>query len=144
MTTFADNIQTGTKAVTSGSSSLAGCVYSRDFLLSGAAATTDFVFPKGAQNIDAKLYILTAGSGATSDDIVVSAGGTTLVTIDAIGSAVGVLRVTTAALGILTTASAAANSLSTTAEVSASITTTKSDQATSYQLQITYTRVRDA
>jgi hypothetical protein len=141
MTTFADNILTGRQALTSGAASLAGCVYSRTFSLSGASGTTGFVFPAGAQNVDANLYVLTAGSAATSDDIVVSAGGTTLVTLDAIGSAVGLLRSTTAALGVLTTSSAAANSLSTTAEVSASITMVKSDQASSYQLQITFTRV---
>lgn len=143
MTNFSDNIQTGNVAVTSGTSSLASCLYSRSFQLSGAAATTGFVLPSGVRNLDAKLYVLTAGSAATSDDIVVSAGGTTLVTIDAVGSAVGVLRNTQAGLGILTTSSAAANSLSLTSEVSASITMVKSDQASSYQLEIIFSRARD-
>lgn len=142
-TNFDGPLQVGLPALTSGASSIASLVYSRAVPITGATGSQTVVLPAGVECLDAKLYVLTAGSAAASDDIVVSAGGVNFVTFDAIGSAVGVLRATTTGLGILTTASAAATGITSTTETTLNIATTKSDAATSYHLQLIFSRVRD-
>lgn len=143
-TTFDGPLQAGLPAITSGGSSIASVMYSRTVSITGATANQTIVLPANVENLDAKLYVLTAGSAAASDDIRVSAdGGVNLVIFDAIGSAVGVLRATTAGLGILTTSSAAAGRLNTGTETTVNIQATKSDAASAYQLQLIFSRARD-
>lgn len=141
MTSFRDNIYSGAPALTSGQSSLSPTRLSRTFRFAGNGTQT-FVLPSGVQNLDAKLYIIANGSGATTDSMTVSAGGTNLITITAFGSASGVLRATTAALGTLTTIASACANLSATAEVSAAVTLASTDQAAVYQLELMYSRLR--
>lgn len=144
MTTFADNIQTGLEALTSGQSSISGCNYSRSFDFTGAnASTQQFVFPVGTMNLDAKLFILAQGSAATSDKITVSAAGQDFHTFTSFGSASGIVRQTTVGLGTLTSIASACANLSQTAEVSAAVTIASVDIAASYRLQLSFTRARN-
>lgn len=141
MTSYRDNIYSGAPALTSAQSSLSPVRLSRTFRFAGNGTQT-FVLPSGVQNLDAKLYIIANGSGATTDAITVSAGGTTLLTITSFGSASGVLRATTVGLGTLTVIASACANLSATAEVSAAATLASVDQAAIYQLELTYERLR--
>lgn len=141
MTSWRDNIYSGAPALTSAQSSLSPTRFCRTFRFAGNATQT-FVLPTGVQNLDAKLYIIANGSGATTDSMTVSAGGTNLITITSFGSASGVLRATTAGLGTLTTIASACADLSATAEVSAAVTLASVDQAAVYQLELTYSRLR--
>lgn len=137
-------LQVGLQALTSGLSSITPVEYSRTVNITGATGSQTIVVPANVQNLDAKLYITTAGSAATTDAISVSAdGGVNLISISSIGSARGVLRVTTAGLGVLTTSSAAANSLNVANETTLNIAATKSDAASTYQLQLMFTCARD-
>lgn len=143
MTTFGDNVQTGAEALTSGQSSIAPALFTRTFQFGGAnAQTQQFVLPMGVQCLDAKCWILTQGSGATSDKITVSAAGQDYHTFTSMGSALGIVRQTTAGLGTLTSIASATANLSTTAEVSAAATIASVDLAATYQLQLTFSRVR--
>lgn len=145
MTTFADNIYSGSQALTSALSSQSEVVLSRTFRFGGAnAATQTFVLPTGVQNLNGSCYILANGSAATSDSITVSAGGTTLLTFSSMGSAGGVLELTTTALGVKTIVASAAANLSAVAEVSAAITLASVDIATDYQVQIRFNRLRNS
>lgn len=145
MTTFADNIQTGFEALTSGQSSISPALFTRTFRFAPGGAnaqTQQFVLPVGVQSLDAKLFINAQGSGATSDKITVSAGGQDFHTFTAFGSALGIVRQTTAGLGTLTSIASACANLSTTAEVSAAVTLATVDIAADYQIQLTFSRVR--
>lgn len=143
MTGFADNIYSGLVALTSGQSSESPVQLCRTFRFTGAnAATQQFVLPSGVQNLDAKCYIMAQGSGATTDKITVSAGGTDLITFSSMGSATGVVRQTTTALGTLTVVASACANLSTTSEVSAAITIASVDLAAEYQVELMFSRVR--
>lgn len=142
MTQFQDNIYTGRLAATSALSSKSPTTFSKTFRFTGGgAATQNFVFPTGVQNLDAKCFIINQGSAATTDTITVSAGGTTLLTFSSMGSAAGVVKQTTAALGTLSIITSAATNLSTTAEVSAAITLASVDTATDYQVQLMFSRL---
>lgn len=145
MTTYADNIYSGSQAATSALSSQSEAVFSRTFRFTGGGAQTQsFVLPVGVQNLNASCYIIQDGSAATTDTITVSAGGTTLIAFSSMGSAAGLVEITTAALGTkVVTASACAN-LSATAEVSADITLASTDTATDYQVQLRFNRLRKA
>ena len=143
MTTFADNLQSGLEALTSGQSSIAPVVLSRNFRFSGGGAQTQqFVFPVGTQGLNATCYIIQDGSAATTDSIVVSAGGTTLITFSSMGSAGGLIETTLAGLGTKTVVASACAGLSTTAEVSAAITLASTDTATDYLVNLTFNRLR--
>ena len=141
MTSYRDNIYSGATALTSAQSSLSPVRLARTFRFAGNG-TQEFVLPRGVQNLDAKLYIITNGSAATTDSMTVSAGGTALITITSFGSASGVLRATTAALGTLNVIASACANLSATAEVSAAVTLASVDQAAVYQLELSYERLR--
>lgn len=143
MTGFGDNIYSGLLGVSSAQASYAPVQLCRTFRFSGSnASTQQFVLPSGVQNLDAKCYILTNGSAATSDAITVSAGGTNLLTFSSMGSAGGIVRQTTAGLGTLTLVASACANLSTTAEVSAAITIASVDIAADYQVELMFSRLR--
>lgn len=143
MTTFADNIQSGLEALTSGQSSIASTVLNRTFRFTGGGAQTQqFVLPVGVQNLNATCYIIQDGSAATTDSITVSAGGTTLITFSSMGSSAGLIETTLAGLGTKTVVASACSNLSTTAEVSAALTLASTDVATDYQVNLTFNRVR--
>jgi hypothetical protein len=143
MTTFADNINSGLLAVSSGLASYSPVQLSRTFRFTGGGAQSqDFVFPTGVQNLNATCYIIQDGSAATTDSITVSAGGTTLITFSSMGSAAGIVEITTAALGTKVVVASACSNLSTTAEVSAAITLSSTDTATDYQVQLRFSRLR--
>lgn len=142
MTGFSDNIYSGNLAVTSGAASYAPVTLNRTLRFSGASGTQQFVLPAGVQNLDAKLYIETNGSAATTNSLVVSAGGTTLLTFSSFGSAGGIVRSTTAALGTYVPIASACANLSTTAEVSAAATYVTTDQAAVVQIMLSFSRLR--
>lgn len=141
MTIFADNIQSGLIAATSSEASYAPTMLCRTVKL-GGSGTKSLKLPAGVENLDGTLYITTNGSAATSDSITVSANGTNYLTFSSVGSAGGILRVTTTGLGVLTAVGSACASLSTTAEVSANVTLASVDQAATYQLNLMFNRVR--
>lgn len=145
MTTFADNIYTGLKALTSGASSQAPVHLSRTVTFTGGGAQTKtVVLPVGAMNLNAVCYIVQDGSAATTDSITVSAAGNTLITFSSMGSASGLVETTVAALGTKTVvASAAAGPLSTTVETTCAFTLASTDTATSYQVCLTFDRIRN-
>jgi hypothetical protein len=144
MTGFADNIYSGSVALTSALSSQSEVELSRTFRFTGGGAQTQtFVFPTGVQNLNATCYIIQDGSAATTDSITVSAGGTTLLTFSSMGSALGVVETTLAGLGTKVINASAAANLSTTAEVSAALTLNSTDTATDYQVQLRFNRLRD-
>ncbi len=144
MTGYADNIYSGSPALTSALSSYSPVGLTRSFRFTGGGASTqNFVFPQGTQNVNATCYIIQDGSAATTDSITVSAGGTTLLTFSSMGSAGGLIEVTTVALGTKTVVASACANLSTTAEVSAAITLASTDTATDYQVNLFFNRVRD-
>jgi hypothetical protein len=142
MTSFRDNILSGSPALTSAQSSLSPVVISRTFRFSGGSGTQNFVLPTGVENFDAKVYIVTNGSAATTDKITVSAAGTNMVTFSSMGSANGILRLTTTGLGVVTPVASAMVAPTTTAEVTAAATLLSVDGAAQYQLEVTYTRLR--
>lgn len=145
MTTFGDNIYSGLPALTSALSSQSEVRLSRSFRFTGGGAQTQtFVLPQGVQNLNAVCYIIQDGSAATSDAITVSAGGTTLITFSSMGSAGGLVEITTAALGTKTVVASACANLSATAEVSAAITLASTDTATDYQVNLVFNRLRQA
>jgi NADH:ubiquinone oxidoreductase subunit F (NADH-binding) len=145
MTTFSDNVYSGSQALTSALSSQSEVSLSRTFRFTGGGAQTQtFVFPTGVQNLNASCYIIQDGSAATTDTITVSAAGTDFITFSSMGSAAGLVETTLAGLGTKTVVASAASNLSTTAEVSAAITLNSVDTATDYQVQLRFNRLRQA
>lgn len=142
MTTYGDVLQSGNMALTSALSSISPTVCCRTFRFTGSGTQT-FVLPQNVENLDAKLWIISNGTAATTDAFTVSAGGTNLITITSFGSTAGVLRTTTAGLGTITNIASATASLSQTAEVSAAVTLASVDQAAIYQLQLLFSLLRD-
>lgn len=146
MTTFGDNILSGSIAVTSALSSISPVVLSKTHRIAGGTASTvTGVFPQGTCNLDAKLYIMLNASATVSDKITVSAGGVDFITITQFGSTAGVLRQTTTSLGVLTTTASACAVLAGAAssELSYSVTYPANTAATGadYQLVLTFNRV---
>jgi hypothetical protein len=94
MTRYSDNIYSGFQALTSATSSKSPVVLRKVYNFAGAgnatAVTRLGVFPPGAQNLTARIFITQQGSATVSDKITVSAGGFDLVTITSFGSATGV------------------------------------------------------
>lgn len=145
MTSYADNIYSGSIAVTSALSSLSAVSLNKTHRIAGGAASTvTGTFPQGTMNLDATLYILLNASATVSDSITVSAGGVNLITITQFGSAAGVLRNTTTGLGVLTTIASACAVVAgaAAAELSYSVTYTANTAATGadYQLHLSFTR----
>lgn len=92
MTRYSDNIFSGYDAITSALSSRSpvALVKTYSFNATTGSSTQSGVFPPGTQNLTAALYITQQGSATSSDKITVSAGGTTLITLDQFGSASGI------------------------------------------------------
>lgn len=144
MTITGDNLYSGNQAITSALASYSPVGLTRSFRFTGGGTQTqNFVLPIGTQNLNATCYILANGSGATTDKITVSAGGTNYITFSSMGSAVGLVETTLAGLGTKVVVASAAANLSATAEVSAAITLLSTDTATDYQVQLRFNRVRD-
>ena len=143
MTNFADGIQSGLSALTSGASSFSPVVLERSFSFSGGSSTIGFVFPPNTVNVDAKLYITANGSAATTDKITVSAAGTNLLSFTSFGSATGLVKVTTAGLGTYTPIASAMVSLGNTDIVSAAATLLSVDTAATYKLQLVFNVARN-
>ncbi len=146
MTMFEDNIESGLRGLTSAQSSRGQVLLTKTFSITGGAnSTKTATLPTGVRNLDAKLYILSQGTAATTDNIRVSAGTTPLINITSVGSAIGVLRVTTAGLGTLSSIASACAAPTTTAETTITVVTSSESQAGSapvYQLQLMYNRVQ--
>ena len=143
MTSYLDNIYSGDTALTSAQSSLSPVQLSRTFRFTGGGASTqNFVFPTGVQNLNATCYIVQDGSAATTDSITVSAAGTTLLTFSSMGSAGGIVEITTAALGTKVIVASACAIVTTTTEVTAALTLASTDTATVYQVNLTFDRLR--
>jgi hypothetical protein len=145
MTAYGDNIYSGQIAPTSAASSTSPVVLSKTHRIAGGAASTvTGTLPQGAQNLDAKLFIMLNASATVSDKITVSAGGVDLITITQFGSAAGVLRATTTGLGVLTTTASACAIVAgaAAADLSYSVTYTANTAATGadYQLVLTFNR----
>src|SRR6185369_2465682 len=106
MTRYSDNIYSGFQATTSATSSKSPVVLRKTYNFAGAGNTTSVtqsgVFPPGTQNLTARIFITNAASATVSDKITVSAGGTTLLTIDQFGSAAGIAGDTKASVARFT------------------------------------------
>lgn len=107
MTRYSDNIYSGFQAVTSALSSKSVVRLTKGpYAFAGAGNTTAVtrtgVFPPGTQLLTARVWITQQGSATVSDKIVVSAGGTDLITIDQFGSATGTAADTKAGLARFT------------------------------------------
>jgi hypothetical protein len=143
MTSSRDNILSGSPALTSALSSQSPTRLTRTFRFSGGGAQTQtFVFPTGAMNLNANCYIVQDGSAATTDSIVVSAAGTTLLTFSSMGSAAGLVETTLAALGTKVVIASACAVVTTTTEVTAAVTLASTDTATDYQVTLQFDRLR--
>jgi hypothetical protein len=145
MTRYTDNIYSGNQAITSALSSKSAVVLTKVHRIAGGAASTiSGTFPQGAQNLDAKLYIMLNASATVSDKITVSAAGVDLITITQFGSAAGVLRQTTTSLGVLTAVASSCGLLTgaANAELPYAVTYAANTQATGadYQLVLTFNR----
>lgn len=113
MTRYSDNIYSGFQGVTSATTSKSCVRLGKTYKFGGASVSLSGVFPPNTENLSANLYIMkVGGSATTSDTIVVSAGGTNLITITGIGSADGMIgNGVTAGKGSMTVIASAANSL---------------------------------
>lgn len=152
MTRYSDNIYSGFQAVTSALSSKSTVVLRKVYNFAGAgsvtAVTRNGVFPPGAQNLTARIFITQQASATVSDKITVSAGGTDLVTITAFGSATGVAGDTKAGVATFTyVASACANipvpaSTNNGGEIPFAVTflPVSADKTGTYQVELTFNR----
>lgn len=142
MTIFGDNLEVGNQAAVSAAASHAPVRLTRHVDITGATATKQFLLPKYSENFDAMCYIISDGSAATTDSIVVSAGGTTLLTFSSMGSAQGLVKSTQAGLGTLTVLCSACDSVTTTSEVTANVTLASTDADASYRVVCTFNVAR--
>jgi len=141
MTVFSDNIYTGNQAITSAKASLAGAVFQKTFKFSGASSTQNFMLPTGVQNLSGGLYITQNGSAATTNTVTVSANGTNLFTYSSFGSAGGYLSDSTiTAKGTFTPIASAMAALLNTAEVTAAVTYVSTDDASTCQIAVYFSR----
>lgn len=142
MTIFGDNVQIGNQAAVSAAASYAPVRLLRHVDISGTGTTKQFLLPTYVENFDACCYIVSDGSAAASDSIVVSAGGTTLLTFSSMGSSQGVVKSTQAGLGTLVMLASACDVVTTTAEVTANVTLTSVDADTSYRVVCFFNKER--
>lgn len=146
MTRFSDNIYTGNQAVTSALSSKAPAIFCKEHrFVGGGSSTQTGTFPTGTRNLDAKLYInAQTASAATATRFTVSAGGTNLLTITGVGSALGVLRNTQVGLGTLSVIGSAcavvAGAASSELSYSVTVVGASGDTTSNYQLQLLFNR----
>lgn len=91
MTNYADNISSGFIGVVSSQSSLSQAQLSKLYQFDSTTGSVTYTgrFPPMTKNLTAELFITNAGSATTHNAVTVSAGGTTLLTIDQFGSAAG-------------------------------------------------------
>lgn len=153
MTRFTDNIFSGNAGLTSAAASRSPVTLCRTHNFTqpaagGAVAQTQTgSFPSGTQNLDAKLFIVSNGSATVSDKITVSAGGINFITITGFGSAGGILRTTTVGLGTITavaSACAVVNTNVSDSSYSVTFLPVSASKSTSYQLQLTFSRMTAA
>lgn len=113
MTRYSDNIYSGFQALTSATSSKSPVTLCKTYNFSSSvgSSTLKGVFPPGAQNLRAVLYITQNASATSSDAITVSAGGTTLFTITGFGSATGIASDTKAGVATFTYVASACASI---------------------------------
>lgn len=142
MTIFGDNLEVGNLAATSAGASNASVVLSRFVDITGNGTTECFLLPTYVNNFDAKCYIITNGSAATTDSITVSAAGTTLITFSSMGSANALLKSTVAGKGTVTVVASACDVVTTTAEVTACVTLNSTDAAATYRVVCSFEKVR--
>lgn len=150
MTSYGDNIYSGSQAITSALQSLSAVQLCRTHNFSQPAGggatpiTQTGTFPADTINLDAKLYINANASATVSDKFTVSANGVNLISITGVGSAIGVLRNTQAGLGTLSTISSACSIVASAVgtELSYSITflPASASKSTNYQLQLLFNR----
>lgn len=150
MTQYSDNIYTGNIAATSALSSKSGAMYHKYHRFTGGAGGTQTgVFPIGTRNLDCKVWInqQNAASAATVTRFTVSAGGTNLIAVTAIGSAIGVLRNTQVGLGVITNTASATRVLTgaATAELAYAVTLVpaSADTTGDFDIQLMFTRDND-
>lgn len=151
MTNFSDNITSGNvTALTSATMSRSGIqLYRWHRFGGGAGGTQTGVFPVGTRNLDCKVWIRqqNAASAATVTRFTVSAGGTNLIAVTGIGSAIGVLRNTQAGLGAITNTASATAILAgaVTAELPYSVTmvAASADTTGDFDIQLIFTREFD-
>lgn len=151
MTRFADNIECGLITISSATDSRAAVQLTRTHRFTGGGNQTwNGIFPSNTQGLDANLYIIANGSATTSDimTLTTSAGTSPLGSITAIGSATGLLRVSTTGLGVLTIIASAAHSIGpstlTEVEVPFRVVLSSVDTATDYRLELTFRRSLNA
>ncbi len=141
-TVFGEGLEVGNLAAVSAGASNAPVVLTRMVDITGNTTTEQFLLPTNVQNFDAKCYIVADGSAATTDTIVVSAGGTTLLTFSSMGSVQGLVKTTQAGLGTVTVVASACDVVTTTAEVTANVTLTSTDAAAAYRVVCIFEKVR--
>lgn len=142
MTLFSDGLEVGNLAAVSAGASNTAVLLGRHVDITGNGTTEQFLLPAGVQNFYASCYIVNNGSAATSDSIVVSAGGTTLVTFSSMGSANALLDNTIAGKGTVTYVASACDVVTTTAEVTANVTLTSVDTAALYRIVAYFQKIR--
>jgi len=133
MTVFGDNIQTGLVDGTANPTA-SDVRFTKTVTFTGANnAVYPVKFPAGVRNIDASLYIETAGSAATTNTYTFTfQPGATLV-FTSVGSATGIFRAPTIT-------SAAAFGQGSTVEVSCNVVATSTDAASAGRLVINFNR----
>lgn len=143
MTTFADNIYTGMPAIISANATRAPAMLTKRIRFTApiGAQTKQVTLPRGAQCLDANVFMVVNGTTATSDTCTISAGGTTLITISQFGSAGGVLRSTTSLQGIITNNASATMSMSTVNDTVVSLTTINTDATLDYVVELLFNRM---
>jgi hypothetical protein len=111
MTLVADGLESGIAGLTSAQSTRGGAILARQRLFTGGGNQTwDGFLPYDAVAVNAVVYIMSQGSAATSDRMVIStsAGTTPLITFSSMGSATGILAATAVGLGTRTVVASAA------------------------------------
>ncbi len=145
MTVFGDNIYSGNVSITSASTAASEITLTRTHRFNtGVSQTQTGTFPRGAMNLDSKLYILANASATVSDKITVSAGGVNFLVWSSFGSASGIARQTTTSLATYTPVASACAVLVSAAgdDLTYSVTSLQGTDSpgSDYQLQLTFSR----
>jgi len=144
MTRYSDNITSGYILPTSAVSQFGNVRYTRSFRFTGGGSQTQqFMIPTATRNLCSKLYVMAAGSAATSDKITVSGGGNDYVTLTSFGSSTAldvVVRRTTGTVITINYDTSACQNFSMTQETTANVTLLSTDTATDYLFVLMYSR----
>lgn len=148
MTRYSDNIYSGFTAATSAASSHSPVALAKTFRFpAGGSSTQTGTFPPNTESLTATVFIINAGSAATTDKITVSAGGQNLISFSSMGSAIGILDRTTTGLGAVTAiisacaiVAAPATGQTNGGEIPFSVTIVSVDTATDYQVALSFNR----